>query len=40
MQQYNPDLTKVELSGASSVRSSFPLKGQLVEIDLSGATIG
>ncbi|MBR5035095.1 MAG: DUF2807 domain-containing protein [Bacteroidales bacterium] len=35
---YNPDLTEVELSGASSIHSSFPLKGQLVEIDLSGAS--
>ena len=35
---YNPDLKKVELSGASDFRSPFPLKGKKTEVELSGAS--
>ncbi|MBO7638779.1 MAG: DUF2807 domain-containing protein, partial [Treponema sp.] len=35
---YNPDLKKVELSGASDFRSPFPLKGKKAEVELSGAS--
>lgn len=35
---YNPDLKKVDLSGASDFYSDFPLRGQNVEIELSGAS--
>ena len=35
---YSANLTSVDLSGASVFRSAFPLKGQKVELDLSGAS--
>ena len=35
---YNPDLKKVDLSGASDFYSEFPLTGQNVEIELSGSS--
>ena len=35
---YNPDLKKVELSGASELHSEFVLEGDKVEVDLSGAS--
>lgn len=35
---YNPDLVKVDLSGASDFHSSFPMKGQKVEVEISGAS--
>ena len=35
---YNPDLTSVDLSGASGFRSSFTLQGQKIEIECSGAS--
>ena len=35
---YNPDLTSVDLSGASGFHSEFPLRGEKVEVELSGAS--
>ena len=35
---YNADLTKVSLSGASELRSNYGLDGQIVEVELSGAS--
>ncbi len=35
---YNASLTEVDLSGASSFRSTHPLEGQEVNVDLSGAS--
>ena len=35
---YNPDLVKVDLSGSSSFHSLFPMKGQKVDLELSGAS--
>lgn len=35
---YNPDLTSVELSGASEFHSEFGLEGEKVEVELSGAS--
>ena len=35
---YNPNLTKVDLSGASDFRSNFALTGHEVEIEVSGAS--
>ena len=34
---YNPDLTSVDLSGASEFHSEYGLEGQKVEVELSGA---
>lgn len=35
---YNPDLKKIDLSGASDFRSAYVLTGQKVELELSGAS--